>query len=243
MHKEYKRVAEYPDKAILLIHGIVGTPNHFAPFLEFVPQNFSVYNMLLDGHGKGVKDFAKASMKKWEQQVADAVKELSQQHNEIYIVAHSLGCLLAIEQAIQNPKITKLFLLAVPLKLFLKPRMFTNSLKVYFNKVTPQNKELMAAKECYGIGDDKNLLHYLGWVPRFLELFSKIRETRKIIGSVNIPCVACQSLKDEMVSKTANVILCQNPSISVVELGNSGHYYYAKEDFLYIKEKFLTFLF
>lgn len=242
MHREYKRIAEHPDKAILFIHGIVGTPNHFKNLVSLVPDAMSVYNILLDGHGKGAKDFSKTSMKKWEGQIAAAVSNLAQNHNEIYIVAHSLGCLLAIEQAVKNPKIKKLFLLAVPLKLFLKPKMFANSCKVYFNKIDPTDEEALAAKACYGIENDKNLLHYFGWAPRFLELFSKIRKTRKIVGSVKIPSIACQSRMDEMVSRKSAKLLAQNPNISILELENSGHYYYPSVDFSLMKEKFLEFI-
>ncbi len=242
MHREYKRIVERSDKAILFIHGILGTPNHFKHLVPLVPESISVYNILLDGHGKGVKDFSKTSMKKWEEQISIAVSDLAQKHNEIYIVAHSMGCLLAIEQVVNNPKIKKMFFLAVPLKLFLKPKLFINSLKVYFNRVSPEREELMAAKACYGIEDDKNPLYYLGWIPRFLELFSKIRKTRKIIGSVKIPCIACQSSKDEMVSRKAKAILANNPNISVVELKNSGHYYYEKYDFSLLKEALAEFI-
>ena len=242
MHREYKRIAEHPDKAILLIHGIVGTPNHFNSLLPIIPDTMSVYNVLLDGHGKGAKDFSQTSMKKWETQIAVAVSELALNHNEIYIVAHSLGSLLAIEQAASNPKVSRLFLLAVPLKLFLKPKMFVNSFKVYFNKIDPTDAEALAAKACYGIDNDKNLLHYLGWIPRFLELFSKIRKTRDLIGSVSIPCIACQSSKDEMVSGKSAILLAENPNISVTELKNSGHYYYHKDDFVVLKEAFEAFL-
>ena len=70
MHKEYKRIVENSPKALLFIHGILGTPNHFDPFMPLVPENLSVYNMLLDGHGKSVRDFTKTSMEKWENQVA-----------------------------------------------------------------------------------------------------------------------------------------------------------------------------
>ena len=62
------------------------------------------------------------------------VEELSLTHEKIYIVAHSLGTLLAIEQAIKNKTVYKLFLIAVPLSLSLKPKMAINSLKVYFDK-------------------------------------------------------------------------------------------------------------
>ena len=95
-HKEYKRICDNSSIAILFIHGIVGTPNHFNKFVSLVPDSISVYNLLLDGHGKEVKDFSKTSMKKWELQVTSAVQELSLMHEKIYIVAHSLGTVLAI---------------------------------------------------------------------------------------------------------------------------------------------------
>lgn len=242
MHKEYKRIEAHSDRAILFIHGIVGTPNHFNVFLPLVPEELSVYNMLLDGHGKGVRDFSQTSMQKWKDQVSSAVEELSKTHREIYIAAHSMGCLLAIEQAVNDPQITKLFLLAAPMKLRLKPKMFVNALKVYSGRIDPNDPELQAAKACYGIADDKNLLHYLGWIPRYLELFAQIRKVRKMIGQVKIPTVAYQSQKDEMVSRKAGKCLAESPKISVVELERSGHYYYEERDLIILREAFKKFI-
>lgn len=237
-HKEYIRICEGSNTAVLFIHGIVGTPNHFDEFIPLIPENISVYNILLDGHGKTVKDFSKTSMEKWEKQVDSVVEELSGMHEKIYIVAHSLGTLLAIEQAIKTKKVCKLFLLAVPLSLFLKPKMTINSLKVYFDKIQPDDYEALAAKKCYGIEMDKNPLHYLGWIPRFLELFAKIRQTRKTIKSTTTPCFVYQSKKDEMVSRRSLKHLKGNAYIAINELENSGHYYYKKEDLDFILTEF-----
>ena len=225
-HREYVRINEHSDTAILFIHGIVGTPNHFAEFVPLVPESFSVYNLLLDGHGKGVKDFSKTSMKKWEAQVDFVVEKLSLTHKKIYIVAHSLGTLLAIEQALKSKKICKLFLLAVPLRLSIKPKMPINSLKVYFDKIKPDDYEALAAKKCYGIAKDKNVFNYIGWIPRFLELFAKMRQTRRVIKSLETECLVYQSAKDEMVSRCSKKYLESNPNIFVNELEHSGHYYY-----------------
>lgn len=241
-HKEYKRITGHSSLAILFIHGIVGTPNHFHAFIPLIPQSVSVYNLLLDGHGKGVSDFSHTSMKKWEKQVSAAVEELSQTHKEIYIVAHSMGTLLAIEQARKNKSITKLFLLATPLKLSLKRKMFSNSFKVRFGKIQAEDAEALAAKNCYGIADDKNLFHYLGWLPRLFELFAKIRYTRTMIKDLDTPCVAYQSCKDEMVSVKSRTYLEQNPCITVKELKQSGHYYYPKEDWDFLMKEFTAML-
>lgn len=237
-HREYKRIIRNSDIAILFIHGIVGTPNHFNEFISLVPEFISVYNMLLDGHGKGVKDFSKASMKKWESQVTSVVEELSLTHKEIYIVAHSMGTLLAMEQAIKNKKISKLFLVAVPLSLALKPKMPINSLKVYFDKIRLDDYEALAAKKCYGIGKDRNPFRYIGWIPRFLELFKKISQTRKIITLIDTECSVYQSGNDEMVSKRSIRYLENNPYISVKILKSSGHYYYDKKDWDFLLSEF-----
>ena len=230
-HNEYKRINDNSNTAVLFIHGIVGTPNHFTEFVSLVPESFSVYNLLLDGHGKEVRDFSRTSMKKWEAQVTSVVEELTLTHEKIYIVAHSLGTLLAIDQAIRNKKICKLFLLAVPLRLSLKPKMASNTLKVYLDKIRPDDYEALAAKKCYGIGKDKNPFHYIGWIPRFLELFTKIRQTRKVVNLLNITCLVYQSGNDEMVSRCSKKFFENKPNILVKELKKSGHYYYDKDDF------------
>jgi len=242
MHKEYKRIAEGANKAVLFVHGIVGTPNHFKAFVPLVPENISVYNILLDGHGKGVKDFSKTSMEKWKKQVSLAVEELAQEHDSIYVVGHSLGSLLAIEQAVMCSKINKLFLLAVPLKVSLKPKLFANLLKVYLGKMDPQNEELMAAMECYGIANEKNPVRYIPWIPRYLELFSQIRYIRGVINTLDTPTVAYQSCRDEMVSRKSKMMLEKNPKICVIELKNSGHYYYEKSDYAFLKNEFVKFI-
>ena len=61
-HKEYKRINPESRAAILFVHGIVGTPNHFAEFVQRVPEDISVWNVLLDGHGGSVQDFSHTSI-------------------------------------------------------------------------------------------------------------------------------------------------------------------------------------
>lgn len=242
MHSEYRRIVPGGETAILFIHGILGTPRHFDAFVEQVPKNVSVWNILLDGHGKGVREFSRTSMTKWEEQVHRAAAELGQSHRKIYVVAHSLGCLLTVGEALRSEKIVGLFLLAAPMKLALKPRMVTNSLKVYFNRVRPDDGPGMAAKQCCGITHSPNFLLYLGWIPRFLELFRKIRETRKLLPGLAVPCIVFQSGRDEMVSRKSCRILRANPHISVTELPRSGHFYYEKADREALAKAFSVFL-
>ena len=69
MHRTYARIVPGAGTAVLMVHGIVGTPRHFDWLIPEFDETWSVYNILLDGHGGSVDDFAETSMKKWKEQV------------------------------------------------------------------------------------------------------------------------------------------------------------------------------
>ena len=120
--------------------------------------------------------------------------------------------------------------------------MLSNLCKVYFDKIKPDDEVALAAKRCYGIAQDKNPFHYFGWLPRYLELFAKAKEARKRIPLLKTPTVAYQSVRDELVSISSVKELQKNKAISIVELKNSGHYYYAPADFEFLLDEFEKFV-
>lgn len=242
LHQEFIKITKDSNNVFLFIHGIVGSPNHFSDFVKLVPDNISIYNILLDGHGKSTIDFSRTSLYKWEEQVNKVISELSSTYENIYIVAHSMGTLFAIDHAIKNNKIKGLFLLACPLRLFLKTKMTTNSLKLYFNKIKPNDLEIHAAKARCSIALSKNPFSYIGWIPRFLDLFKKIRKTRKVVHLLNKPTYVIQSRKDEVVSKKAINCFGENKNIKMIILENSTHYYYEKNNYQYLISLFDDFI-
>lgn len=241
-HVEYRRIVKGARVAVLCVHGIMGTPNHFRDLVPLIPDDFSVLNIVIEGHCGSVSDFSHASMRKWENCVERAVKELLETHEEIYVLAHSMGTLLTMEQAMKEPRITRLFYLSVPIKVGLKPRFLDTAAKVYFKRIRPCDKYALAGVECYGITDSKNIFAYLGWVPRFLDLFKKISDVRKRLLELETPCTAYQSALDEMVSPKSIEILKRESNIKVVTLEGSGHFYYSPEDMEFLKQEFTEFL-
>lgn len=240
-HLEYVREVPRSKTVMLFVHGILGTPNHFNGMVEMVPKEWSIYNILLDGHGKTVDDFAASSMKKWKAQIHSLVVNLSERYDNIFITAHSMGTLFAIHEAVQNPKIKKLFLLDVPLRVTLKPRIIISSLKIVFDKIGPDDSVTAAIQKAYSIEPDKRLWKYLKWIPNYLALFSEIRSTRKMIDKINIPCYVFQSKEDELVAISAVKYLKVNPKIRCGLLSHSGHFYYETSDFAYMLRVFKKF--
>lgn len=241
-HREFRRIVPHADTAVLFIHGIVGTPRHFDGLISLLPDTVSVHNLLLAGHGGSARDFARASMRAWEEQVEAAITALAETHQHIYIVAHSMGALLSMEAALHHKEVEKLFLLAVPLRVSLTPAMVRNSWKVYRGSIASDDHAALAARQCCGVAQTKNPLPYLGWIPRFLELFAKIRYLRRLLPRLTTPSLAVQSMKDELVSPRAMDELRRNSHIALLPLPHSGHYYYPPEDKAALHEAFTAFL-
>lgn len=216
------------DTAVLFIHGILGIPDYFAPFWPLVPGDWSVCNMLLKGHGGSVRDFSAASMDEWKQQVEKTLQALLESHERIVIVAHSMGTLFAIQQALEKP-VAALFLIHVPLKVRIRPELFRISWKVFWGTVRPDDKWALAAERAYGMERDWHILRYLGWIPRYLELFSEIRRTGKMAHRLAVPCQAYLSVLDEMVSPKAGRVFAGNPYVTLTMLEESGHFYCSPE--------------
>ena len=237
---EYVRMVDGAKRAIVFIHGIVGHSGFFKEYVDLVSDDTSIYNVLLDGHGKGVKDFSKTSMKKWENQVTAIVDKLSETHDEIYMVGHSMGTLLSIEQASKNQKVKKMFLMASPIKVFVTPRLIRIILKIYLGKVKPNDEITTASKEYYGCTERKNPFSYIPWSFRIFELFGKIRKTKKLISKIEIPTYVYQSYKDEVVSKRSIKYLKKHSKFTVNTLEKSWHCYYPEKEFL--QEEFKEFI-
>ena len=228
---------------ILFVHGILGTPRHFDMLMPYVPPQWEVKNITLAGHGESERDFAKASMKEWKAQVRGAVDELAQKTDKLIIAAHSMGTLFALREAIDGehaPKIAELFLLNVPLKVRITRGLFKLMRTVLRGKIKPGDEWAQAAISAYGIERDTNIFKYIGWLPRYIELFKEIRRTRKIlkVSNLSVPITAYFSPRDEMVSPKSAKLFGTCGATEIKTLPSSGHFYYSRDDKKVIESDF-----
>ena len=236
-HTPYIRIVENADTAVLMIHGIVGTPAHFQNLLPLIPENWSVYNILLDGHGKQVEDFSHTSMENWKRQVEIQLDEILLTHRRVLIIAHSMGTLFAIRQAIRCPdRICGLFLLNVPLTPYVQPKAAVQSVQMALG-IPPNNGSARAMEAASSIQLSPKLWKYVGWMPRFWELLQECRATIKCLPELKTPTLSFQSRHDELVSMRACKYLDAHPYITNTILESSGHFAYSKIDTAFLQRK------
>lgn len=235
-HSEYIRKVPGSKKAVVLLHGILGSPWHFRELLPLIPEDHSVYAILLDGHGKQVMDFARSSMSLWKKQVSQLLDNVLQEHEEIILVGHSMGTLFAIQESIRHPeKIRHLFLLQCPLRPRVTLKAAIHTALLPFGIITETNR--LSHEDC-SLTLNPRLWEYLLWLPRFLELFAEAGKTRKLLADITADCHVVQSKKDEMVSMGSYRDLMRHPHLHLTLLPHSGHYGYVSDDLELVQEEF-----
>ena len=214
--------------AVLLIHGIAGSPGHFRNLVPVIPDTFHVYNILLDGHNGTPRDFGRSSMARWKTQVDNTLRALFSRHEKVVIVAHSMGTLFAIQAALRHrDRIPALFLLNVPTRPWVRPRALLAAFQTALGH--PRSATAHAMRSDTGISLTPNPLHYLGWTPRMVELLIECRKVRSVLSLLKTPAQVYQSRADELVSIRSCRDLT-NPCIRLTVLPDSGHFAYGKED-------------
>ena len=238
-HSPYTRTGTGPN-AVLLLHGIAGSPGHFRDLVPVIPAEFSVYNILLDGHSGKTENFSRSSMAKWKAQVAATLADLFARHEKAVIVAHSMGTLFAIQSAIDHPdKIPALFLLAVPTRPHVRLSTWVTCLRVAFGKRNRPADRALAGETALEL--TPKLWKYIGWLPRMIELLKECNRVRKILPHLTTPTLAFQSQVDELVSIRACKDLI-HPHIQTVLLTDSGHFTYGPDDIALLQERLLKTL-
>ena len=220
--------------AVLLIHGIAGSPGHFRELIPAIPETYSIYNILLDGHSGKAENLGRSSMKKWEAQVQAALAEAFNSHEKVVIVAHSMGTLFAIQSAIDHPdKIPGLFLLAVPTRPWVRFSTLITAVQIAFGKLDTPATQAMRGETALEL--TPKLWKYIGWAPRMIELLTQCRRTRKILPLLQVPTQTFQSQEDELVSTRSCGDLEHHPFIRNTVLTGSGHFVYGAEDAAFLR--------
>lgn len=242
-HGEFVRLIPGADTAVLFLHGILGSPRHFdnrLPLVQLVPEKWSVYSVLLPGHGGTAVTFSAATMEDWKKYVWAKFEYLASTHKNVVLVGHSMGTLFAIQLAIEKgEKIPFLFLIAAPICPQVSFSAVQHSVGLVFPHQHGDPRIRRAMSAASGVKLTKKLWKYIPWVPNFWDLLAEARKTKQMLPELRTKAIVFQSEEDELVSRRSEEYLRQCPSAQVTVLVGSTHFYYTGPEIRIVQQAFL----
>lgn len=225
---------ERSDEAVLLIHGYAGYPGELVrPAEDLYAAGFDCYVPRLPGMGTSGADFMVSRREDWLGVCRKAIKTLFHDYHNVSIVAHSMGCLIAVALASEFP--ARRVVLAAPA--FSIPSLDPLKLKV----IAPFRKRLDVKWE----SDERYHLHYenapcddekLGheyWSHVYPKQLLEMEELRKkalslfpsLRQDVLIITAGQDMITDSSVC-TELAALTRSGSTRLVNLENATHYFF-----------------
>lgn len=115
------------DKGIVLVHGLSDTPFTMRDMADqFTQRCFKVRSLLLPGHGTRAGDMLEITRNEWVNTVQFGVNSLKGEVSDVYVGGFSLGGLLAVNAAVNDPQIKGVFAFS-PAMAIKKPLLVWNT--------------------------------------------------------------------------------------------------------------------
>lgn len=208
LYKEEQHLVNQPfyfegtnGKGVLLVHGWTSTPYEVRRLGIYLNENgYTVYGMMLSGHGTVPKDLEDINWQQWVQDVRKGYAKLQETCDKVFIGGTSIGANLALILAKENPDIAGLVLMATPYRLriertaLLFAKLLMLMRKSYRHKIYPPT---------FGLATTiTRLISYQSYpVKSALEVFEAVKKSREDLHLVKQPCLIMQSTHDHIVCR------------------------------------------
>lgn len=246
-HQAFEKLRKDSDTIIVFIHGFLGSPHQFLELAGFVyGLGYACASLLLPGHGGTAKDFAVNSQEKWVEHVHERVHAYAAKYPNVYLVGHSMGGLLAINESLcPKANVKGLVLLNTAIKIGLKSRHSLYATKNKFSRHPIYNRIDRFYQENNSV-QKGNLFTAVSWLPRVFDLSRLSKSAVKNLPFVKVPVLITQCRNDEAVLwRSAEIIekgLMNCPYHRLIYLDRSWHSYYFKKEQNRLRNEIKCFL-
>ena len=97
---------------LLMLHGFLGSPLSSHPMAHYLAEHgISVHCPLLPGHGHYPDKLHKISRQAWLSEAQEMFNTIQSQYDELFLMGHSMGAVLAANLCLQNPAVRGLIML------------------------------------------------------------------------------------------------------------------------------------
>ncbi len=203
------------DIGILGIHGYTGYPGELA-FLAngLAKSGYHVVVPRLPGHGTNGRDFARTGLHDWLNTVVEAYIDLSSQHDEVYVMGHSMGGALGLMVSSIFP-VEKLILLAPAVHIKIRGKKFLPLLAKFIKSPKKVPWEAQSEYRFFDQRDEDDDIflgsEYWSWrrIPQMAELATLMTlvSHKKRLKRVGAKVLIITGDKDEVTPRESTLLL------------------------------------
>jgi len=230
---------ENDKKAVLLFHGLTGSPFEMKKYGEFLFKNgYDVFCYSFPGHGERISEIETVTWQDWCDFAQGKYNNLRKNYNQFFVSGLCLGAAMAVYLAEHNKDITGIVALSttlfldgfcIPWTISLLPFALCTIVKFYFtfpeddcfgikNERTRRSLAKITAKADIGMDN-----YPLNCVEGLLKLSKNVRKNLK---NVSCPVLCIHSKYDNLSSPKSAKVVLKGISSSIkeyVELNDSYH--------------------
>ncbi len=218
-------------RAVLCIHGFTGYPGEMAyPASRLAESKWDVLVPRLTGHGTDGRDFAPIGPAEWMRQLDDEWLNLNAEYDEVCVLGHSLGGLLALSLA-RKHDISKVAVMAPAIGIRTKGQCLLRPISwVIRKKSFPWKSD---PKYSFFDERDDDDDEYLGaeywswiWFRQLAELQSLMKKTEKGLSDISSPVLGIFGDKDTVTGTGGSEMMkkCLKAPFEALHIAESGHY-------------------
>ncbi|MEM7476322.1 MAG: alpha/beta fold hydrolase [Planctomycetota bacterium] len=218
--------------ALLMVHGFNDTPQMYRKLLPELKEDYHCKAILLPGFGRDVATYAASTKEEWLTKVDSEVQQLRQGHEQVWIVAHSLGGAITINHVLNNPEsVDGVVLLAPAIEVSSKRSpMFSTRFWHEFNKIALPSTRVTCSPYPMDAKDEqeqeRELRNIFSPTQVVDNTFQLIDANRGRAKEISIPALVILATDDTVVDSPAIESFYEGLGSSkkkLVKLDNSGH--------------------
>ena len=204
---------------IFISHGYTATAAEVRPIAEKLhAAGYTVAGPLLAGHGTQVEDLNNATWQDWVESGKTTLESLFKVCDQVWVAGESMGGVVALYLAAQNPKIKGVVLYAPAIRLVMS---FVDQLKLYLGS------PFLAEVPRDSLDCSSNWQGYPGLpLKGAIQLLRFQKATLPLLPKVTQPVLIFQGRKDMTVAPEAGEMILSGVSSAVKEhhwMENSSH--------------------
>lgn len=216
-------VLEGGQVGVLLIHGFTASPTQMRLIGDDLHERgLTVVAPLLPGHGTTLADLGKQRWQNWAQHVSLALTDLKSRCKTVFVAGISLGSLLTLYLAADQPDLKGLVLYSPLLKMPGGVALLLVPLLKYFIREIPKSPDFVTDPHALD-----RLWHYPSISLFALHEMIRLRaRVQSLLPRITLPTLIIYSTLDRLIARNSAQVTYDHSGASdktLIPLDNSGH--------------------